>query len=353
MAGYFMEELVIVGGGIAGLACLNALLDRDVSPLLLEASTIGSPKMCGEFLAPPVIKQLRQWGIGPINTIKQAQFFGASNTWQFSFPREAGAYARHDAEMELAARAKKQGGRIVEQSPIKDIIPATHTSPFILHLTSGETITARDVIFATGKFSQQANTSMYVGFKTHIPQIIEPETLLMFSLADGYLGIVPVTSETSNVTCLVKRKVIEKAGSCRAFLGQFEKRVGCALAQQPCVMENEPMDWLEGPAPAFGLKTIPDRPHAYWIGDAFASVHPAIGYGFAHSVSSALLATDYYLKQDPVGYHQALRRQMMPKRIVGRCMHHVLQKPRLCSIISPLVGVNTWITHRLLKTLDY
>jgi len=360
-----MEELVIIGGGVGGLGCLNALLDRDISPLLLEAASIGSPKMCGEFLAPPVMEPLKKWGIGPMRAIKQAQFFGAKNRLQFSFSREAGAYARHNAEVELAARAKKQGGRILEQSPIKDIIPATHNSPFILHLTSGETIQACDVIFATGKFSQQIKTSLYVGFKTHIPQIILPETLLMFSLAGGYLGIVPVTSETSNLTCLVKREVIERAGSCRRFLHQFENYVGWALAQQQNGIEehcwaraqptrfSETIDWLEGPAPAFGLKTIPNWPHAYWIGDAFASVHPAIGYGFAHSVTSALLAADYYLKHDPVGYHQALRRLMRPKRIIGQCMHHILQKPRLCSVISPLIGANTWISHRLLKTLDY
>ena len=340
-----MEELVIVGGGVAGLGCLNALLDNGISPLLLEASTIGSPKMCGEFLAPPVMEPLKKWGIGPITPIKQAQFFGMKTPLQFTFPREAGAYPRQNAELELAVRAKQQGGRIVEQSPIKDIIPATDKSPFILHLTSGETIQARDVIFATGKFSQP-NASMYVGFKTHIPQIIQPETLLMFSLVGGYLGIVPVTSETSNLTCLIKRDIIEKAGSCRAFLNQS---VGCALAQHAI----ETLDWLEGSAPAFGMKTRPNWSHAYWIGDAFASVHPAIGYGFAHSVTSGLLAVDYYLKQDPAGYHQALTRLMRPKRMIGQGMHYLLQKPGLCTAVSSMMGENTWVSHRILKTLDY
>ncbi len=332
-----MEELVIIGGGVAGLSGLNALLDNHISPLLLEASTIGTPKMCGEFLAPPVMDQLKKWGIGPMQSIKQARF----NDLQCSFPREAGGYSRHDAEIELAARAKKLGGRIIEQSPIQTIIPATQNSPYILHLNSGETIEARDVIFASGKFSQTAATSTYVGFKTYIPQVIQSETLLMFSLAGGYLGIVPVTDDMSNLTCLVRRDEVEKAGSCKAFLESIHPSLGAKTG------------WLEGPAPTFSPKTIPNWPHAYWIGDAFASIHPAIGYGFAHSIISALLAVEYYLKQDPVGYHQALKKLMRPKRIIGKTMHHLLQKPRLCSVVSPIFERNPWITHQLLSTLGY
>ncbi len=170
LACYFMETLVIIGGGVAGLSCLNAFLDKDISPLLIEASSIGSPKMCGEFLAPPAIDQLKQWDIGPLQVIRQARF----NAVQFSFPREAGAYSRHHAELELAARAKQHGGRMIEQSPIKTLIPATHRNPYLLHLVSGEIIEARDVIFATGQFSQPFKKSNYVGLKPTFHTLLNP-----------------------------------------------------------------------------------------------------------------------------------------------------------------------------------
>lgn len=351
-----MEKLVIIGGGVAGLSCMNALLDHGIAPLLLEASTIGSPKICGEFLAPPAIPILKQWGIGPLETIHYAQFFGDSTKpLQFIFPREAAAYSRHNAEMELAARAQAMGGRIKEQSPIKTIIPATEASPFILHLTSGEVIEARDVVFATGKFSQipvRQKQAEYLGFKTHIPYVIKPETLFMFGMTGGYLGIVPVSSKTSNVTCLIKRENIEKAGSCTVFLNHLIRHhapIKYHLEQADVTT----LDWLEGASPAFGAKVMPNWPHAYWIGDAYASVHPAVGFGFAHSVTSAQLAVAHYLNDDSMGYHRAMQHVMRPKRILGKCMHHLLQKPRVCSVLSPIVGANHWITHRLLKILDY
>lgn len=355
-----MEKVVIVGGGIAGLSCMNALLDHGISPLLLEASTIGLPKICGEFLGPPAVPLLKQWGIGPFPAIEKAQFFGApilgkTSPLRLTFPREAGAYSRHHAEEELAARAQNMGGRIMEQAPIKIIIPATHSSPYTLHLVSGEVIHARDVIFATGKFSHmpvRQRQAKYMGFKTHIPHVIAPHTLLMFGLFGGYLGIVPISSQVSNVTCLIKRDVIEKAGSCAIFLNHLADHYA-PLKQLLESNSLTTLDWLEGDSPDFGLKIIPKWPHAYWIGDAYASVHPAVGFGFAHSVTSAKLAADHYLKDDPVGYHYTLQRTIRPKRMLGRTMHHVLQKPRLCSALSPLIGDNHWITHRLLNLLDY
>ena len=346
-----MEKVVIVGGGVAGLGCLNALLDRQESPLLLEASMVGSPKMCGEFLAPNVIGQLNQWGVGPMQSIQYARFVGRRGVFQMTFPRAAGAYSRHHAELALAARAREKGGRIREHAAIDTITPATQTKPFILQLTSGEIIEARDVMFATGKWSRmktRPKASSFIGFKTYIPQVIEPETLLMYCLNGGYLGIVPVSSDVSNLTCLVQSERIEKAGSCTAFLAD--------LMQNDRRFSSTPFetrDWLEGKAPGFGAKVIPHWPHAYWIGDAIMSVHPAIGYGFAHAVSSACMAADYYLQRDTRGYHQAIKRLVRPKRLLGAGMHHLLQKPRICNTLSPILRTNPWIAHSLLTLCDY
>ncbi|MEM2265858.1 MAG: FAD-dependent monooxygenase, partial [Candidatus Hadarchaeales archaeon] len=46
-----MEEVVIVGGGPAGLAAALSLLEEGVSPLVLERSAEFGHKACGELLA--------------------------------------------------------------------------------------------------------------------------------------------------------------------------------------------------------------------------------------------------------------------------------------------------------------
>lgn len=349
-----MEELVIIGGGVGGLSCMNALLDQQISPLLLEAHVVGAPKLCGEFLAPPAMALLAQWGVGPVQQIHQVKFIGDKpSILQCEFPHVAGGYSRYEAEVQLLARAQGLGGRIREKTPIKTIIPATQTTPHTLYLDSGEVIQARHLMIAGGRFSSPTHSTVdYVGFKTHIPKIFESETLLMFGLLDGYLGIVPISSHLSNLTCLMKADVIAKAGSCSAFLTTLihTHPILKSYFDETHVTSQH---WLEGISPGFGFKTIPPWPKTYWVGDAFASVHPAIGFGFAHSIISAKKAVNHYLQDNPNGYHQFMKKQMRIKHLVGKSMHHVLQKPSIHGALIPLLERYKGMTHQLLNLLDY
>ena len=165
-----MEKVVILGGGIAGLSCLNALLDIGVDALLIEANKIGSPKMCGEFLAPKAVSLLDLWDIGPIVTIKSAQFFTGKKQLSIAFPKKAGAIARDEVEIKLAQRALNLGGRIRENTSITNTIPKTANTPHIIKLSSGETIEAHTVFFAIGKLGKltnNANKPTYAGMKLH------------------------------------------------------------------------------------------------------------------------------------------------------------------------------------------
>jgi flavin-dependent dehydrogenase len=350
-----MEKLVIVGGGVAGLSCLNALLDRGVSPLLLDGSWIGSPKMCGEFIAPPAVEQLTQWGLGPMCEVKQAYFLsGKKQALHVPFRRPAAAFSRHLAEIGLAARARRKGGRVLESSPIQTITPATANSPYVLHLASGENLVTEDVIFATGKFSSlnpPKGAPLYVGFKTHIQQIIQHQTLMMLSVKGGYLGIVPISSEKSNLTCLIRKDALEQAGGKEAFLNNLVRKG--SLMQRLAPFDLSALEWLEGEVRAFGLRTCPKWPRAYWIGDAWASFYPAIGYGFAHGVNSAILAADCYLQHDNQRYDQAMKQPLRARLAISQWMHRVLQKPGLCDALAPVIAANPWMSHVLLKKLDY
>lgn len=351
-----MEELVIIGAGVSGLSCLNALLDRHVSPLLLDASMIGTPKLCGEFLAPNAAIQLQDWGLRSIESIKKVCFFSEKTLLDVTFTQHAGAYSRHDAEHALAVRAQKLGGRIQERVPIKRIIPAHHNQPHVLELDNGDVVFARCLIVATGKLSYEPQSSFkttpYIGFKTHIPLVLASETLQMHALLGGYLGIVPVSPTVSNLTCLVQRRLFEAAGSCSDFL--MGLMATCPRLQDSLdTLTVSSLDWLKGDAPRFGIKTTPPWPQTYWIGDAYASVHPAIGYGFGHAVNSALMAAKHYVNHDVSGYHQAIYRQLRPKRTTGLMLHHVLQTPWACRWLSRVANSVSWLTPHVLKRLDY
>jgi flavin-dependent dehydrogenase len=347
-----MEEIVIVGGGVAGLACLNALLDHAVSPLLLEGQRIGTPKMCGEFLAPPALSLLELWRINTWQPIHEVRFYSKNKSFTLDFPTPAGAISRSEVELKLAARAEQKGGRVREETFIKKIIPATATTPYIFELASGETITAKTAIFATGKWSDQTQTPVwpYHGIKLHFNHVIEPSTLLMFSEPDAYFGIVPVSNQTSNSAFLIKRKCIETAGSAKQY---FEELQTSHPFLKKLSEHMEISDWFEGRAPAFQLRDNPAWPNSYWIGDALAGLHPAIGSGFYHGMQSGKMAAAFYLQNNPDGYQKAACKAAREKLFFGKIMHHLMLNPPLSRWALPLLKHTPLLLNNCLKQLGY
>jgi flavin-dependent dehydrogenase len=355
LASSHMEEVVIIGGGIAGLSCLNAFLDKQISPLLLEGGIIGTPKMCGEFLAPHTAMQLKSWGVHSAESIPRAIFYAAQRQYELHFPEPAGAISRSEVELQLADFARQRGGQIRENEKILETIAATDSSGFVFRLQSGEIIHARTAIFATGNFQRTLThmaTQTYIGIKLHIPKIITANTLQMYSLPNAYLGMIPISKTVSNCACLIKQTLADKTISGKeVFYNLLNENMD--LHNIFAEVDFTQSSWLQGNAPMFGRRKIHKWPHAYWIGDAIAGLYPAIGSGFAHGVSSAMLAVECYLQNSPKKYFKQCEKQLKSKLRLGKIMHHLLLNPTIASLIIPFVKANPWSAQLLLHKLDY
>lgn len=348
-----MEEIIIVGGGVAGLSCLNALVDKGFSPLLIEGAKLGTPKMCGEFLAPKAVQILERWNIDGIEPIKQAYFKQNNTTLPIQFTQWAGAISRSKVEILLANRARLNQARIQEQTYITEVKPATLTTPYIFTLASGVEIRAKTAIFAIGKYNQTQHVSLpYYGIKLHVPYVETANTLHMYSRHNAYFGIVPIGDEMSNVACLARQKIVAQAGSCREF---FRQLLNSDVLFKPLAehIQFDDSHWFESKAPDFQVKRIPDWPHAYWIGDALASLHPAIGSGFAHSITSATLAAECYAQNHLSIYHTAARKQVLPKAWIGKLMHHIMLNPLLARTAFSLLNTSPKLLNAFLYQLNY
>jgi len=333
-----MEKIVILGGGVAGLSCLNALLDRGISTLLIEGGRIGTPKICGEFLAPPVVEQLQRWEIGPIQNIQQVHFYTQQKKFALNFPREAGAMARSEVELQLAKRARTLQGRILENTRIDKIIPATEVTPHIFKLIDGHEITAQTAIIATGRLNQHSQNFKYRAIKFHWPEIREAETLLMYSAQNAYAGLIPITNNMSNCACLANDKI----DSTHALLQRIFPAIDLATTTM-----------LEGCAPKFGRKKNPHWPHTYWIGDALASFPPAIGFGFAHSILSAIHAADFYQQNKFLAYQKSSLQIIQTQLWLSQAWHYLLMRPHLGLPILSLLSHHQNMSRFFLRKLGY
>ena len=352
-----MEKVVIVGGGVAGLCALNALADAGVEALLLEAGAVGVTKLCGEFIAPPARPLLLAWGIEAARVISQVCFVANRHHVLVDLPQPALAYPRHTLELTLAARAREHGGRIMEHALVHNLVPATHSSKHHVSLASGEVIESEYLFMATGRLAPRLlprtqPPSTYLGFKAYLPGVLAPERLVMVSFSGGYLGIVPVSSTESNMTCILKRSVFMQHQSpmhClrHIMLQQPESRAFCSQIDWSSLL------FSTGDAHHFGLKKTPNWPQTAWIGDALASLYPSIGYGFAHSLLSAVAAVGAYVNPAACAEDRPRLRQLRTRWRLSRTMHYLLQNPFFLRMMADVVQSNPWMSQWVLNHLDY
>ena len=292
-----MEEVVIIGAGVAGLSCMNALLDCGIQPLLLDAGTIGSPKLCGEFLSLAALSQLEAWNIGPIQKIQKINMY--SKKTSLSLQQPTGAMSRAEVELQLATRARNMGGQILENKKIE------YTAPGKFTLSDKTPIVAKQYIIATGRLGAMPTHFPYMGLKAHFLHDSYTPCLEMHLFEGGYYGIIPISPTTSNIACLVRQSAYNQA----------------------YIEMNKKLAWLTAPIGAFGLKKVPTLPNTYWIGDAIATFPPAIGGGFSHAINSSNLAVRYLLKNNPEGYRREIEHRQKSKMRWAKLLHQVMLSP--------------------------
>lgn len=306
LADFDMEEVIIVGAGVAGLACMNAFLDKGIHPLLIDAGTIGSYKLCGEFLSASVCRQLEAWDIGPIQKIDQIQI------GSLTLHKNCGAMSRSVAELQLAERACTIGGRILEMTKIEQIFPGS------VLLADGTILSCKKLIVATGRFGVAPKEFPYIGLKAHFEHDPLIPHLAMHMIPGGYYGIVPITASTSNIACLVKKEHLHEA-------------------------LKLDVDWKQAPVSSFGIKKVPNYPNTCWIGDAIASFPPATGQGCTHAIDSAFLATTSQ------NYNQELLAQIKYKMRLSQCIHTLMLHKKAAKAFMPFAHL---LQNHICKSLS-
>jgi len=323
-----LERALIIGGGIAGLTCLNALLEEGVEASLYEAGLIGSPKMCGEFVSPQAVALLIKWGLTSIMTIPTVEFYTPKKQIQQHLHTAAGAVSRSVAEQFLAERARKLGGKIFENTRISKITPPSPLQSFYRLQVAEKEIKAQTVFFATGKFhSQEVNIKQqYLGIKMHLPSSPTQSNLEMFIAKNAYLGILPVSKDMSNLACLIKQNKDEPFSLSIFLKKMMIQHPSLASSLQQVDLKNQ--FYLQVPTPGFGFRKVPNWRNSFWIGDALASLQPAMGAGFAHAMGSAIAAVHDYMQESSLQCTQ-YRTRLQRKLWLGKYLHFCMLTPAM------------------------
>lgn len=322
-------DYVILGGGIAGLCAAKRLLELGVRPLIIEAGSYPAHKVCGEFLSPSSMPILSQWGIQPI-PIYSMQLSTASKNLRLKFPQPAGSLSHFTLDLQLANQISQQGATLYTQTKVLDFIPPICEGRcHELSLSSGQTITAKHLFIATGRipgYTPQKPKIRYIGIKAHFSNLELHSTLYMFSFKGAYLGLAPVEKDSANLACLAAIEQVRLFSSSQHFMQSLinSHPLLCnLLASGSNLFEG----WMEASVPEFGLRSTPDWPHTYWIGDAAGTIPPASGNGLSLAIASGYLAAEFAIQDRWPAFKQAWQTRCRSQIRLAKGLHRLFLNP--------------------------
>jgi menaquinone-9 beta-reductase len=321
------DEVLILGGGVAGCAASIALARKGRSVTLIEREPKPRHKVCGEFLSGEALEDLHALGINvhslgaaPIDHVRLASSRRAAEA---PLPFPAASLTRKALDTALIAEAVAAGVR-VERGRAVQLLRRGASNMWQAMLEDGTAHEAPTAFLATGKHdlrghARPADPQRWVAFKMYFrlahgqaAELARASELMLYP--GGYGGIQPVEDGVANLCCVVQQKYFARAGNrWESFLAKMQQdcphlamRLAGAvpLLDRPIAITHIPYGFIR--------RTTEDG--LYCIGDQAAVIPSFTGDGISIALHTARCAVAAYLAAEPAPLFQAgLRSALLPQ----------------------------------------
>lgn len=296
-----MQDVIVIGGGLAGLLTSIQLRRHGVSVTLIEKKSYPFHRVCGEYISNEVVPYLRSLGAYPdaLQPALVTRFrLSSVNGRVAEMPLDLGGFgiSRFAYDHFLSKLAVGNGVTLKEGTEVTAL--RFDGNLFSVSIPAGE-LSARVVVAAYGKrtrLDQQLHRSFmerrspYLGVKYHLRYAAWPSDLIaLHNFENGYCGISRVEGDTVNLCYLTHRDNLRSHGQ----ISEMEREV---LFRNPFIRQifNEAEFLFDKPETineiSFETKA-PVEQHILMAGDAAGMITPLCGNGMAIAIrSSAILS---------------------------------------------------------------
>jgi flavin-dependent dehydrogenase len=321
------DEVLVLGGGVAGCAASIALARKGCSVTLIERDAAPRHKVCGEFLSGEALEDLHALGIDVASLgavpIEYVRLAAARRAAEAPLPFPAASLTRKALDAALITEAAAAGVNVVRGLSVQSL-SRTNTGVWQATLSDSSTHEAPTVFLATGKHDLRGHTrpkdpEQWVAFKMYFQlspaqtaELADASELMLYP--GGYGGIQPVEGGIANFCCVVQRRYLARAGHrWEGFLTSIQRdcphlamRLDGAkeLLDKPVAITHIPYGYIRGTTEG-GL---------YCIGDQAAVIPSFTGDGISIALHTARCAVAAYLAAEPAPAFQArLRSALLPQ----------------------------------------
>ncbi len=295
-------NVIIIGGGLAGLTAAMHLRKEGLRVLVVEKNTYPNHKVCGEYVSNEVKPYLEYLGIDldsvgvvAIDTLQISTRSGKSI--ETKLPLGGFGVSRYTFDEILYKNALSLGVEFIFKSATKIIF---NNDSFEITLSSKEKYISKVAIGAFGKrsnldkklnrrFIQQK--SSWLGVKCHYEFEDFPSNLVaLHNFYGGYGGLSKTEDGSINFCYLTNFKSFKKFNSIEAFNAN-------TVSKNPFLHEfltnakpkfKKPLSIAQI---SFEKKNAVEN-HMLMCGDSAGLIHPLCGNGMAMAIHSAKIASD-------------------------------------------------------------
>ena len=297
-------DVIIIGGGLAGLCNAIHLSKFDKNVLLIEKNTYPKHKVCGEYISNEVLPYFSFLDINPFEfgAVKIDKFqLSTTNNKLIDAKLPLGGFgiSRFQLDYILAEKAKENGVTILQ-----DTVSETSFENEIFTITTKNNQKFRTGI-SIGAFGKRSlldvklerdfikKKSPYLGVKIHVKGEFKADLVALHNFKGGYCGVSKVENDAINL-CYI------------ANFSSFKEYKNITDFQENVVFKNEYLkDIFKNSKPLFdeplSISQIsfetknPIENHLIMCGDSAGMIHPLCGNGMSMAIQSAQIASKLIL----------------------------------------------------------
>lgn len=313
-------DVIIIGGGLAGLTSAIHISKLNFKVLLIEKNDYPKHKVCGEYVSNEVLPYLKHLGFNPFE-------FGAKRISKFlltthnnksieaKLPLGGFGISRYEFDFQLYKLAIKNGVEVL-QDAVNTIEFEADT--FQVETKSNTRLKSKIIIGAYGKRSNIdiqlkrkfiTKKSPYLAVKTHVTADFPEDKVALHNFKGGYCGVSKVENNHINLCYITNYETFKTYKDIETFNEEVvfkNKALKSIFTNSKSQFENP----LTISQISFETKS-PVEHHIIMCGDTAGMIHPLCGNGMGMAIRSAKLASKIIIDylQGKIESRKALERQ--------------------------------------------
>lgn len=364
----YKADVIIIGGGLAGLTAGIHLVRSGLKVLLFEKEDFPHHKVCGEYVSKEILPYMEQLGVdlydlNPPEISKLLYSTSRGNPIEEKLPLGGLGLSRYAFDWFLFQKARSAGVEI-----LKEVVTNVKSGDRMkVETAAGKTYASGVVLGCFGKRSTLDKNlkrsffqrpAPWLAVKSHYKMEQFPDDLVaLHNFRGGYCGLSKTESGAVNVCYLVtyksfkehkdpekfKEKVLRK----NPFLDEFFANA-VPVFEKPLTIAQVSFQ---------SKSTVED--HVLMAGDAAGLLHPLCGNGMAMAIHSAKIASESILthlsgsnfdrQKMEKDYVIRWKKEFGGRLRTGKFLQKILLSQRLSEMSQRVVSAAPFVLPQIIK----